>query len=127
MYKINQNTRISLENEIVPAQDPAYMTIEGIPQEVIDELYDYFDDVNYENYMNKSQKKKRHNTYMASFFKVIGEGKFSCVDPKTYKNKTVVGEHRLRYLICGKVIDSKTLDLLSIQEYNCILSTQQQQ
>lgn len=111
-----------IEGEVVPAQDPFFLTIEGIPQEVIDELYDIFEDVIYDNYMKPEDPKRskiKTSVFVADFNESGDAGVFQYFDTGTYKTKTVEGVAIKRYMIAGKKKDN-TLDLKSVQEYNCI-------
>jgi len=113
------------KNELVPAQDPHFLSIDGIPQEVIDELYDDFEDVKYENYMTQKRSKKIPDTFVAEYHESGEQGTFKWFDPYTYKEKLVDGIHRKRYLIIGRKLSNNILDLLSVQEYNCIREDKQ--
>lgn len=120
MIVVENDDNTVFEDETVPAQDPYAMTIEGIPQEVIDELYDEYDDVTYENYMKPMKHKKPPKVFIADYYQDGQPSRFEWFDPYTYQNKIISGTPRTRYTIMGKETGNNTLDLLSVYEYNCI-------
>lgn len=122
MIELKPNS--SVTGEIVPAQDPNILTIEGIPQEVIDEIYDIFDEVDYSKYMVFSylkNSKKDPTIYVADYYEVTNIGDFSYLNAYNYKMETARGDSLKRYMVFGIPSEHESLlTLTSVQEYNCI-------
>lgn len=114
---IKGKTPTSLENEIVPIQDFIQLTIDGIPQEVIDEIYDEFEDVKYSNYKKKVGKKA--TVYTAEYVEHLDDGEYSFQNEK-WGLQQITGSLMQRYDIVGEILPGNIFDLLTVYSYNTI-------
>lgn len=107
----------NLKGEIEPIQDFIEMTIDGIPQEVIDEIYDVYDDVNYSGYrLNPPKKLVMH---VADYYEDGQEGEFQFTD-KEWKARRVKGTLRTHYNIIGEE-KRNVFDLFTVLAYDSVV------
>lgn len=108
----------NLEGEIEPIQDFIDLTVEGIPQEVIDEIYDVYDDVNYTTYRQRPPKKL--TMHVADYFEDGQEGEFQFTD-KEWKARIVRGKLRTHFNIVGEEKQGGTFDLFTVFAYDTVV------
>lgn len=106
--------------ELVPVQDFIDFTIEGIPQEVIDELYETFKDVDYTSF--KKRVKERLKVYASSYVREIEEGEYKFQD-QYWKEQYVTGKLLERCSVTGFLDDAGTFHLTAALGYNTIKET----
>lgn len=117
MKEIVEGKNPVTKGELVPIQEIIDLTIEGIPQEVIDELYDMFETVDYSNFkklVNKSPK-----VYAANHAKEIENGEYKFQD-EYWKIQQVKGTLLERCNVVGFVNDDGTFYLTGAYSYNTI-------
>lgn len=117
MKEIIEGKNPVTKGELVPIQEFIDLTIDGIPQEVIDELYDMFGDVDYSNF--KKPTKKRFKVYAADYVKEIEEGEYQFQD-EYWNVKQVKGRLLERCNVAGFVDNSGIFHLTRAYGYNTI-------
>jgi hypothetical protein len=126
MKLINEdNSKKWLKKEKVPAQEWVTLSIDGIPQEIIDEIYDQYSQVGYDFYLKPIPKRKGEIVnFLGDYVRELEEGEFTYLDPSTLKESTSRGTLCERYNIVGRLKDGvkggKVFDLLSVYSYNTI-------
>jgi len=118
MKKVVDGKNPNTKDEIVPIQDFIELTVEGIPQEVIDEMYDVFDDVNYDTY--KKRPPKKIEVYVADYYDDLEVGEFQFQDEQWNVRKES-GTLRQRYNIVGEKKRGNVFDLFTVYSYNTII------
>lgn len=117
MKKIVEGKNPNTKNEIVPIQEFIDVTIEGIPQEVVDEMYDTFDDVLYDNYRKNPPKKP--NVFAADYSIKLETGQYAFQD-EYWAEKNVKGDLIQRFNVVGEVKKGNILSLTTVYSYNTI-------
>ena len=117
MKEIVEGKNPVTKGELVPIQEFIDLTIDGIPQEVIDELYDTFKDVNYDSF--KKPIKKPIKVYAADHFKEIEMGEYQFQD-EYWNYQQVKGKLLERCNVVGFVDDGNVFHLTGAYGYNTI-------
>lgn len=118
MKIVKEGKNKNIKNETVPIQELIDLTVEGIPQEIIDEIYDDFDVVHFDNY---KKKRPRHcEIYAGDFYVDVEDGEFQFQD-EMWNVRNVKGTLRERYTIVGHKKKDGSFDLFSVVSYNTIL------
>lgn len=117
MKKIIDGKNPNTLHEVVPIQEFIDVTIEGIPQEVIDEIYDEFDEVIYDHYRKSPPKKPI--VFVADYFIPIEHGEYKFQD-EYWAERVIKGELLQRFNVVGDMKKSNTLVLTTVYSYNTI-------
>lgn len=117
MKEIVEGKNPVTKGELVPIQEFIDLTIDGIPQEVIDELYDTFKDVNYDSF--KKPIKKPIRVYAADYVKEIERGEYQFQD-EYWNYQQVKGRLLERCNVVGFVDDGNVFHLTGAYGYNTI-------